>query len=207
MPPEIPRPARLACAATFALALAGCAAPPAAPPLPAVALPAPVSAAPAPATAPASPPAPAPAVVFEVPSPATAALAHADRVRGLPAAELATEIARLAPLADEAAGQRIAAPLAQVQLALTLVQTRTPADAQRAAQLLQRVLAQGTPEARALHPLARQLAAQLAEHRRLEEQLERQAQQLRDAQRRADQLNARLDALRAMERSRPRPPQ
>jgi hypothetical protein len=134
------------------------------------------------------------------------ALVHADRVRGLPATELAQDIARLAPMADaepERAGAAV--PLAQVQLALTLMQTRSALDAVRAGQLLQRVLGQSTPEARSLHPLARQLSAQLADQKRLEDQLDRQAQQLRDAHRRAEQLNDRLDALRAIERSRPRP--
>jgi hypothetical protein len=131
------------------------------------------------------------------------ALVHADRIRGLNAPELAQEIARLAAPAD--AATEATAPLALVQLAIALIQTRAPADAVRAGQLLQRVLGQATPVASPLHPLARQLLAQMAEQKRLEEQLERQAQQLRDAQRRVVQLNDRLDALRAIERGRPRP--
>ena len=78
-----------------------------------------------------------------------------------------------------------------------------PADAQRAGQALQRVLAQDSAEARSLHPLARLLAAQQGEQRRAEEQAERATQQLRDAHRRLDLLNERLDALRAIERARP----
>lgn len=199
MPPETSR--RLAATVTaFALVLAACASPPPAPP------PAPVptqatTAVPEPAPAPAPQPAP-----VEVASPALLALAHADRIRGLPPADLAPEIARLAALAD-AEPDRLGAelPLVQVQLAMTLMQTRSALDALRAGQLLQRVLGQATPEARLLQPVARLLQAQVLEQKRLEDQLDRQAQQLRDAQRRADQLNDRLDALRAIERSRPRP--
>ncbi len=53
----------------------------------------------------------------------------------------------------------------------------------------------------ATQPLARLLYSRLAEQRRLEEQLERQAQTVRELQRRADQLAAQLEALRAIERS------
>lgn len=130
-------------------------------------------------------------------APVVAALAHADRVRGMPPAELAGEVARLSASP---------APLSQVELALTLMQTRAATDTLRANLMLQRVLAQDTADARPLHPLCRQLLAQLAEQRRLEDIAERQAQQLRDAQRRAEQLADRLDALRAIERARPRLP-
>jgi hypothetical protein len=129
-------------------------------------------------------------------APAVLALAHADRVRGLPPTELAQEVARLSALP--------ATPLVQVQLALTLMQTRAGLDGIRANQLLQRVLAQDSADARSLHALCRQLLAQIGEQKRLEDQIERQAQQLREAQRRADQLADRLDAIRAIERARPR---
>ena len=122
-------------------------------------------------------------------------LAGADRLRALSPAELAQEIARLSATP--------ATPAHQMQLALALLHTRVAADNQRAAQLLQRVLTQDTPDARGLHPLARLLAAQLAEQRRLEENADRQGHLLRDAQRRIDQLNDRLEALRAIERARP----
>lgn len=122
-------------------------------------------------------------------------LATADRLRSLTPPELAQEIARLSN--GNAGAQQ------QMQLALALLQTRIPADSQRASQVLQRVLAQDSPEARSLHPLARLLSAQLAEQRRVEEGAERQAQLLRDAQRRIEQLNDRLEALRAIERARP----
>ena len=122
-------------------------------------------------------------------------LATADRMRALPPSELAQEIARLASTP--------ATPFNQMQFALALVHTRIPADSQRAVQVLQRLLAQESPEARALHPLARLLSAQLAEQRRVEDNAERQAVLLRDAQRRIEQLNDRLEALRAIERARP----
>lgn len=178
-----------AVAIAMGLALAGCAsAPPAPPP------------APAPVSVQAPPPAPAPAPVTAVrestTAPAVLALAHADRVRGLSQADLAQEVARLSAEPPT--------PLVQVQLALTLMQTRAALDGIRAGQLVQRVLSQDSAEARSLHSLCRHLQAQLADQKRLEDQSERQAQQLRDAQRRAEQLSERLDAIRAIERARPR---
>ena len=128
----------------------------------------------------------------------TVVLAYADRIRGVPAAELAQEITRLADGGDSA--------IRLVQLAMALAQSRTGGNGLRAQALLQRVLGQNDSDAQALHPLARLLAAQLAEARRADEQAERQNQQLRDAQRRIDHLNDRLEALRAIERSVPSRP-
>jgi hypothetical protein len=198
MPPErpspIPAPTRsaLACIGLLtAVVTAGCASPPVPPPTPAPIV---VEVTPAPA-----PPPPQPAarqVESNAAAPAMLALLHADRVRALPEPELTQEIARLSGAPQT--------PLVQVELALTLMQTRAALNAIRANQLLQRVLAQDGADARPLHPLCRHLVAQLAEQKRLEDQAERQAQQLRDAQRRADQLAERLDAIRAIERARPR---
>lgn len=146
--------------------------------------------------APAPPDAPAAPARAQEPEPASSVmLATADRLRSLTPPELTQEIARLS--------NGNAAPVQQMHLALALLQTRIPADSQRASQVLQRLLAQDVPEARALHPLARLLSAQLAEQRRLEENAERQGHLLRDAQRRIEQLNDRLEALRAIERARP----
>lgn len=119
-------------------------------------------------------------------------LAYADQVRALQGSELAQEITRLndSPAPDE-----------QLRLALALVQTRQLYDLARAQELLQKVLANASGEARALHPLARLLAARFAEQRRIEDQLDRQGQQLRDAQRRLDQTNDKLEALKEIERS------
>lgn len=146
-------------------------------------------------------PASAPVTAVQVPAPVHPAdelLAYAESARALPAPELAQEIARLGEPGDSA--QRL------VRLAIALGVARSNVNSIRAQVLLQRVLAQNTPEAQALHPLARLLLAQQAEARRADEQLERQAQQLRDAQRRIDQLNDRLEAVRAIERSLPSRP-
>ncbi|WP_427913808.1 hypothetical protein ACPWT1_02290 [Ramlibacter sp. MMS24-I3-19] len=184
--------ARRGLATVLGVVAAGCASPelPAPPPPVVASIPAP---------APAPEPAPAPgAREPSAPAPVVQALVHADRVRGMPQPDLGNEVARLASTP--------ATPLVQVQLALTLMQTRSAVDNLRASQLLQRVLSQDAADARALHPLCRQLLAQLAEQKRLEDLNERQSQQLREAQRRADQLADRLDALRAIERARPRMP-
>src|SRR3954469_19352132 len=155
MPPErsslVPAPSRsaLGClGVAIALVTAGCASPPAPPPPPA---PVAVEAAPAPAP----PPSPHPGRQADSnpAAPAMLALVHADRVRGLPEPELTQEVARLS-----AAPQT---PLVQVELALTLMQTRAALNAIRASQLLQRVLAQDATDARPLHPLCRHLLAQL----------------------------------------------
>lgn len=184
--PTLPVRALLAACAAVA---AGCASvapvePPAPPPV-IIVTPAPAPPAPpvAPPVAPAAPP-PAAAVV---------ALDYADRLRAMTVPDLAQEISRL--------GDPGTVPGRQLQLAMALALTRVPSDLQRAQGLLQRVLENGSDEARALHPLTRLLTAQYGEQRRVEETTERQAQQLRDAQRRIDQLNDRLEAVRAIERS------
>ena len=129
--------------------------------------------------------------------PVAAALAYADKVRPLGQPEVMNEINRL--------GEPGEVPLAQMQLALALAQTRVPADLARAQGLMQRLASSPAPEAQQLAPLARTLAARYGEQRRVEEEREKQAQQLRDSQRRIDQLTDRLEALRAIERSFTRP--
>ncbi|MDM0038355.1 hypothetical protein QTH89_18135 [Variovorax sp. J22G21] len=183
--------------AATAMLMAGCAAPPQPP-----------------AEAQVPPPAPAPRVLpVEVepaapasrltppppgsPAPIAMMLAYADKVRPLNGNDLAAEIARLGDPADS--------PTTQMQLALALAQTRVSADLARAAGLMQRVMANPSPEAQALHPLARALTSRYFEQRRVEDDRDRQAQQVRDAQRRIDQLNDRMEALRAIERSFARP--
>ena len=126
-------------------------------------------------------------------SPATdGVLAYADRVRLMPPAELAQEVARLGEAST---------PAGQMQLSLVLSQLHQLPELRRAQELLARVLGNASAEAQALHPLARLLAARYGEQRRLEEQLEKQIQQTRDVQRRLDQTNEKLDALKAIERS------
>ena len=141
---------------------------------------------------------PAPAAPNTV-HPLEATISFAERVRGLAPAELAQEVQRL--------GETSYTPLRGTQLAVALAQTRTAASTTRAQSLLQRVLADASPDARSLHGFARLLSAQLTEQRKADEQAERQAQQLRDAQRRIEQLNDRLEAVRAIERSLPGPAQ
>lgn len=169
------------CAALAAcLAAAGCTLPRQAPAQTVIIEPVPASAAPATATAPT-----AGDTVAQL-------LQHADRVRGLQGAELAQEIARL---------NDPGAPADQLRLAMALSQTRQLYDLVRAQELLQRVLANPTQEARELHVLARLLVARYAEQRRLEDQLERQNQQVRELQRRLGDTQDKLDALREIERS------
>jgi hypothetical protein len=166
-----------------ALLLAGCAQP--VPP-------------PAPAVAPAAAPPPPPVVIVEpgppLPPPpedlaARRLLAWHERLRTLPAADLAREQARL---------QNPAGPAEVLELALLLGQVRAPGDLQRALALLDPLVRDnGSP----LTPLARLLQSRLAEQRRLEELAERQAQQIRDQQRRIEQLGQQIEQLRAIERS------
>lgn len=184
---------------TLATALCGCAAPAEPvrePPAIIVANPA-ARLASAPVVVVAVPPVPAERPAAP-PFPVEAVLGYAERLRGLQPAELAQEISRFGDAGESA--------VRLMQLAIALAQTKAPANTLRAQALLQRVLGQSEPEARALQPLARLLAPQLADTRRAEEQVERQAQQLRDAQRRIDQLNERLEAVRAIERSLPSVP-
>ena len=130
------------------------------------------------------------------PGATTQMLAWADRTRALPSTELSLEITRLIDIPDT---QRT--PVHDLQLAIALGQTHLASDLPRALAAVQKLLANQTEEARALHPLARLVAARLAEQKRVEDQLDRQNQQLRDQQRRIDQLNERLEAMRAIERS------
>lgn len=192
MPSESPLARTLWPACCLAAALAGCAAParpPASAPEPMR-----VMVLPPPAPEPPRPAAAAPAAQNGV-HPLEAAIGYAERVRALPAAELAQELQRL--------GDSSYAPQRAIQLALALAQSRTAAGAARAQSLLQRVQADPGAEAQTLQPFARLLSVQIAEQRRAEEQVERQAQQLREAQRRIEQLNERLEAVRAIERSLP----
>jgi hypothetical protein len=134
---------------------------------------------------------------FITQEPLAAMLLYAEKIRGLNGNELNAELARL--------GDPGESPTTQMQTALTLAQTRVPADLARAVGLMQRVAANTSAEAKPLHPLARVLAARYLEQRRVEDDRDRQAAQLRDAQRRIDQLNDRIEALRAIERSFARP--
>lgn len=157
----------------------------------------PVSSTPIPVQ-PATVPSVASGVALPLPPDATiSVLAYADRIRVLQGNELTQEITRLGEAET---------PGDQLRLAMALVQTRQLYDLVRGQDLLQRVLANNSTEARALHPLARLLITRFAEQRRIEDQLDRQGQQLRDTQRRLDQTNDKLEALKEIERSlTPRP--
>jgi hypothetical protein len=183
----------------FVLLLAACASQPkpppeadALPPPPVVPRVMPVEAEPrAPATQPAS------LFTLITQGPVAAMLSYADKMRSLNGGDLGAEISRIGDPGDS--------PTTQMQLALLLSQTRVPADLARALGLLQRVIANPSPEAQPLQPLARALAARYVEQRRVEDDRDKQVQQLRDSQRRIDQLNDRIEALRAIERSFARP--
>lgn len=149
------------------------------------------------APVPGAPPPTAPLVASFLPPPpgpdsVVRLLQHADRMRGLQGAELAQEIARL---------NDSTAPADQLRLAITLGQTRQLYDLARAQELLQRVLANQTEEARELHVLARLLAGRYAEQRRVEDLLDRQNQQVQGLQRRLAETQEKLDALKEIERS------
>ncbi len=184
----------------FVLLLAACATQPK-PPAQANALPPPVVAVPRVMPVEAEPRAPAtqPASLFTLitQGPVAAMLSYADKMRSLNGGDLNAEISRLGDPGDS--------PTTQMQLALLLSQTRVPADLARALGLMQRVIANPSPEAQPLQPLARALAARYVEQRRVEDDRDKQVQQLRDSQRRIDQLNDRIEALRAIERSFARP--
>lgn len=128
-------------------------------------------------------------------APLARVLAYAERVRSMPAAELASEAARLGAPAESSV------PASQMQLALVLGQTRQLPDLVRAHELVGRVLANTSAEAQPLHTLARMLAFRYGEQRRVEDQLDKERQQSRELQKKLDQTNERLEALKAIERS------
>jgi len=197
------RTGRVALCLTAAVWLSACATPASAPTPPSVPA---IDQPPAPAsTSAATPPVPVtpvlvagdrgspPAADTAAPPALEAALAYADRLRGLPANELALELTAL--------GDPGNVPSLQLQLALVLMHSHQPADTARALGLLQRVIGHPAPASTPLKPLARLLAARLQDQRRLEDAVERQSQLLRDSQRRIEMLNDRLEAMRAIERS------
>jgi hypothetical protein len=183
----------------FVLLLAACASQPKPPPEADALPPPPVMPRVMPVEAEPRAPATQPASLFTLitQGPVAAMLSYADKTRSLNGGELGAEISRIGDPGDS--------PTTQMQLALLLAQTRVPADLARALGLLQRVIANSSPEAQPLQPLARALAARYVEQRRVEDDRDKQVQQLRDSQRRIDQLNDRIEALRAIERSFARP--
>lgn len=106
--------------------------------------------------------------------------------------ELSTELMRLAPSAELQS---------QLQLALALAQMHQLPELIRAQEIVAKVVANSSDEAKVLHPVARLLAVRFSEERRLEDLLDKQNQQVKDLQRRLDQTTERLEALKAIERS------
>lgn len=147
-----------------------------------------------------------PARPSETPDQAISALlSYAERLRTLGATDLAQEVANLASQVYKSASTpgstNGVGPKQHMQLALALLQLRTPVETARALALLQRVTASIETDSSAYKPLARLLVENLMTQRRLEDAAERQAQQLRESQRRLEQLTERLEAMRAIERS------
>lgn len=150
---------------------------------------------PMPVPAPSTPPAP-PRVQAREPETASlleSVLTYAERLRLLSPAELATEQLQLADPGPSVERQ--------MQLTLALLQSHQATDTLRAQILLQRLMANNSPDAIELRALARLLSSRVQDVRRLEDLTDRQAQQLREAQRRIEVLNDRLEAMRAIERS------
>lgn len=181
--------------ATCGLVLAGCAATQPAPaPVP------PPPPPPMPAPPPPPPPAPAPA---PQPDPADAAvrklLNYHDHLRGLSAADLAQEVARLN--GQVTANAQSASPATVLELSLALAQSRNNGDLARAHSLLDPIIKSTRPELAPWQSIARLLSVRLGEQRRLEEQLDRQGALLREAQRNLQMTNDKLEALKAIERS------
>ena len=140
----------------------------------------------------AAPPAPEPAPRPAPPPPALLnVLAYADKLKALPATELAGEAEQL---------RQRQGPAAWLQLAL-LHAHKQPPELARAQDLATQAQNDGSPEGQQLQALARLLAGRFAEQRRSEEQLERQNKQVAELQKKLDQSLERLEALKAIERS------
>jgi hypothetical protein len=136
-------------------------------------------------------------VVLPTDAAAQQLLGYHERLRQMPAAELAQEVL---PREDGALS-----PGAATQLALALSFSHGPGELARAQTLIEQVLHSAAPEAAHWQALARLVLGRVLEQRRLEDQIERLNQQARDSQRdnqrRLDQLNEKLEALKAIERS------
>jgi hypothetical protein len=192
-----------ACGALGALWVAACA--PLHPAVQSPAAPAPPAQASSPAPPPAPPPAPEPAPQPQA-DPVNSAdliarrlLAYHERLRRMPPADVAAEVARLS--AKIAPADPPDPPDDVLALVLALAQEHGPGDLARAASLLDSLQQRASPETQPWQPLARLLAARIAEERRLEDELERQMGQRRDTQRTIQQLTEKLEALKAIERS------
>jgi len=190
---------QIACGGLAASILAACATlqPPAPPPPapPAVAAPAP---APVPLSAP-EPATPPPEQADAADRAARQLLAYDEKLRQMSPLDVTSEVARLGT--QVAAADPPVSPDVVLQLALALAQQHNPGDLARAANLLDAIVLDTSPERLPYQPLARLLAGRIAEERRLEDELERQMALRRDTQRTIQQLTEKLEALKAIERS------
>lgn len=92
-------------------------------------------------------------------------------------------------------------PVTLMKLAVIHGQNRDDANPAKAAALLEKVIADPSPEASTLHPLARILHSQYLARVRLQGQNERLLSEHRAAQAQVDALQDKLDALTDIERS------
>ncbi|MEZ5626174.1 MAG: hypothetical protein R3E34_01395 [Rhodocyclaceae bacterium] len=96
-------------------------------------------------------------------------------------------------------------PMSQMRLALLHAQPRADADLAKAMTLLDRLLANRSPDAASLHPLARILHVQLSTRARLLAQNEALLAEQQAGREAVATLQQKLDALTAIERSLPAP--
>jgi hypothetical protein len=96
-------------------------------------------------------------------------------------------------------------PIRLMKLAVLHGQNRNEADPAKGAALLEKVMADTSPDAAVFHPLARILHAQYLARVRLLGQNERLLKEHRDAREQMDDLQQKLDALTDIERSLPAP--
>ena len=96
-------------------------------------------------------------------------------------------------------------PINRMKLAILLGQNRSDADPAQAAATLDKLLADGSPDAAVFHPLARILHGQYVARARQAVTNERLAAENRASHELADGLQKKLDALTDIERSLPAP--
>ncbi|MBT0960201.1 hypothetical protein [Denitromonas iodatirespirans] len=122
-----------------------------------------------------------------------ALLAYGRHVAELDAAGFARELKALDGQGSD--------PMSQMRLALLHAQPRADADLARAIGLLDKLMANRTPEAAALKPLARILHVQLSSRARLMAQNEALLADAQSGREAVADLQKKLDALTAIERT------
>lgn len=126
-----------------------------------------------------------------------AMLAYGRHVAELDAAGFAKELKAIEGQGSE--------PMSQMRLALLHAQPRADADLVRSVAILDKLLANRSPDAASLHPLARILHVQLATRARLMAQNEALLAEQQSGREAVANLQQKLDALTAIERSLPAP--